>query len=296
MKSELSILIPNYNNRCVELVTKLHQMAMHVAGLQFEIIVADDGSTLLETLAVNRNINAFPNARLIERRQNVGRAAIRNFLAAQARFCWLLFIDSGMSVESETFLNSYLHTDADVVYGGYSVVGDAANLAGNLRYCYETKSLPHHTLARRMAAPYQNFHTSNFLISRRLMLALPFDERFRNYGYEDVFFGKQLQRAGVPITHIDNPIRFSEFESNASFVAKTEESLQTLARFKQELTGFSRLLVIAEKLNHWHVAWLVSFVFKHNKKRWRCKLCSNHPSLLLFNLYKTGYLLQVCNL
>ena len=45
-KKELSILIPNYNNVSVELVTCLQKQA-EALGIDYEIIVADDCSTIV---------------------------------------------------------------------------------------------------------------------------------------------------------------------------------------------------------------------------------------------------------
>ena len=42
-KTEVSVLIPNYNNVCVDLVTVLQRQA-EALGIDYEIIVADDHS------------------------------------------------------------------------------------------------------------------------------------------------------------------------------------------------------------------------------------------------------------
>ena len=90
---DISILIPTYNHTCVELVRTLQQQARQLP-VSYEIIVADDGSTLASTIQANRAVNDYPNSRFIERQANAGRAAIRNYLAGQASMPWVLFIDS----------------------------------------------------------------------------------------------------------------------------------------------------------------------------------------------------------
>ena len=57
-KKELSILIPNYNNVCVELVTVLQQQA-EALGISYEILVADDASPDKEKIRENEAINAL---------------------------------------------------------------------------------------------------------------------------------------------------------------------------------------------------------------------------------------------
>ena len=224
MKTELSILIPTYNNCCLELVRQLAEQARSIENLHtYEIIVADDGSTKKETVETNRLINNIEHCRYIERLENRGRAIIRNFLAQQACHVWLLYIDSDMIVIHKDFLKVYLTcAETEVVYGGYKVIGEHQS---NLRFMYEKRAERKHTATMRAQKPYLNFHTSNFLVSKAIMTANPLDVRFRHYGYEDVLFSKVLQEKNIRIAHIDNPLGFDKFENNDSFLAKTEEDL-----------------------------------------------------------------------
>lgn len=294
----LSILIPTFNGICTKLVTDLHEQAEQI-GMDYEIIVADDGSTDQDTIRTNRNINELSHSRYMEQQQNVGRAAVRNFLAQQAQYDWLLFIDSDMIVCRQNYLQQYIrHTTPNVnsstqnaiIYGGVTI----GNLvSGNLRSIYE-KSVEHeHTVEKRQQSPYHDFHTANFLIKRDIMLQHLFDERFHHYGYEDVMFGKQLQQYGIAIIHIDNPLSFEVFESNDDFVSKTEEGLRTLFHFRHELQGYSRLLstlhtplspLLCPLLRLWHR------MFGGIERR---HLTGNHPSLFIFKLYKLGYFLTL---
>jgi glycosyltransferase involved in cell wall biosynthesis len=279
---ELSILIPTFNDPCSTLVRNLHQQA-EALGMTYEILVADDGSTQQNVLEENRSINTLPHCQLIERRVNAGRAAIRNFLAQQAQYAWLLFVDSDMVVCREDFVKQYVtHEGNDIVYGGV-VIGAAEE--GNLRSLYEKAAEHEHTVEKRRQSPYQDFHTANFMIRKELMLQHLFDERFRYYGYEDVLLGKAMKQAGVAIDHIDNPLSFEVFEDNETFVAKTEEGLRTLHTFRDELKGYSRLLDRVDMLpmglvRLWHR------LFGSIERR---KLLGPHPSLTVFNLYKIGY-------
>lgn len=223
------------------------------------------------------------------REQNTGRACIRNWLAQQARYEWLLFVDSHMAVCKDDYIAEYLDTVDDVVYGGYVVKGDAEKLKGNLRYLYEKKAEPMHTAEMRIRSPYQDFHTSNFFVSRQVFINHPLDVRFRHYGYEDVLFGKQLQMAGISIDHISNPLAFDRFEDNARFMEKTEESLRTIYMFRDELRGYARLLDASDKLRQYRLHTPFLWIYRKMKNRWRRNLCGDKPSLLVFKLYKLGY-------
>lgn len=285
---DISILIPTYNDVCAALVSDLQRQATAL-DMHYEIIVADDGSTDTAAITANRIINQMPCCRYLERQENAGRAAIRNFLASEAQYPWLLFIDGDMVICRDDYLRQYAASAVgDVVCGGVSI---GPLLPGNLRSMYERAAAHEHTLSQRQNAPYHDFHTANFLVRRELMLQYPFDQRFRYYGYEDVFFGKQLQQNDIPITHIDNPLSFERFETNTQYVLKTEEGLRTLYQFRSELKGFSRLLDVfpTNRLlgglavcvcRLWHC------LFGNSERR---NLTGNHPSLLLFKLYKLGY-------
>ena len=291
VKRELSILIPVYNGHCLSLVTELSRQAEAVEGLIYEIIVADDGSPDAACVEANRPIEHLPHCRYVVRSENIGRSAIRNFLAREAQYCWLLYLDGDMSIVRPDFLQNYLNDDSsNVAYGGYTV-GHAETSC--LRYLYEKGAEASHTVEQRRLQPYRDFHTANFMVSREVMTAHPFDERFRHYGYEDVFWGKQLRQAGIAITHIDSPAHFAIFEDNAHFVAKTEDGLRTLHQFRDDLRGYNNLLTFVNGIHLSPVKWgirLWHLLFGSLERR---LLCGSHPSLTLFKLYKLGYYLSL---
>lgn len=298
MNYELSILIPVYNGNCLAQVQELHRQAEAIAGLTYEILVADDGSTDSAIVEANRQIDSFSHSRYIIRAVNAGRAAIRNFLAQQAQYGWLLFLDCDMTVCRADFLQTYLECSANptaprapqVVYGGY-VVGKGQ--PSNLRWLYEQEAAPRHTAEERRKQPYRDFHTANFLIRRDVMLAHPFDERFRHYGYEDVLLGKQLRQAGIPIAHIDNPVGFDSFEDNPSFVSKTEEGLHTLYEFRSELRGYNGLLTLVDGIHIGLVKHAIRFWHRLFGGLERRQLYGRNPNLMVFKLYKLGYYLNI---
>lgn len=295
IKNELSILIPTYNDVCVDLVRGLVKQCKAIKYLRYQVLVADDGSTDPAVIEANQPINGILNCSYVVRGENCGRAITRNWLAYKARHEWLLFIDADMLLERDDFIQKYVEEDEEggLLYGGYVVRGDEKAWKGNLRYRYEKKAEPLHTVERREQHPYQDFHTSNFLIMRRHYVENLLDARFKHYGYEDVLFGKVLQQKGIPIIHFNNPVAFSRFEDNAHFVAKTEEGMRTLHEFKDDLQGFSRLLDTIEKLKRKHILTYLLYIYRWRKKAWRKRLCGKNPPLVLFKLYKLGYLAEL---
>lgn len=292
-ENELSILIPVYNHVCVELVGQLHQQAVAL-GIDFEIIVADDGSTSKVSIEANRTISSLNDCCFIERKENIGRAAIRNFLARKAHYAYILYIDCDMTMVNSNFLQSYLAClPAMVVDGGVTIFAQSPEQERLLRYRYEKAEEPHHTATERQKTPYQYLHTANLLIRRDIMLKYPFDERLRHYGYEDVLLGKTLHRYHITITHIDNPLGFCTFEPNTDFMAKTEEGLRTLCEFRSDLRGYSRLLTFVSGIHIPAILWLIRLWHQLFGQIERRNLCGSHPYLLIFKIYRLGYFLNI---
>ena len=337
-KEGLSILIPLYNQVGVALAMALSKQVEQCAkeekkknegkgnandtiSLGFEIIFADDGSADATARQRNAIIAQLPYCQYIERPKNVGRSAIRNFLAHTAHYSHLIFLDGDVAIKRGNFVQTYLahRNDADVIIGTLhfsrmQVACDTAeDIIGhtkrakeetkkttepvlyddNLKYRYEQQFLAKHPVKKRMQQPYASFRTTNFMVRRDLLLAYPFDETFHEYGYEDTLFGKQLKEHGATLIHLDNAATIADYEDNATFVAKTEESLRTLAAHAHQLQGYSTLLHTANKLKCLHLQPLIAFVFELFKGLLHKNLCSNSPSVFLFNVYKLGYYINL---
>ena len=292
MNDELSILIPNYNGSCVELVEELQRQALQL-GINYEIIVADDASPDKASILPNEAINALPHCRFIVKESNTGSAATRKFLAQNSQYRLLLFLDADIHIPNDRFLSNYLQERHEgVVNGGISICTDDS-LRSCLRYIYEKDAEPLHTAEKRQQNKYQEFRSTNFIIDRESFQKCPFDERFTKSGYEDVLFGKHLKQKGIPVTHIDNPVVMRSFENNPDYMAKMERNLRTLHQFRDELRGYSRLLTFDKGIHIAAVRWLIKgwhHVFGPLERK---NLCGPHPNLRLFSLYKLGYYLSL---
>ena len=284
----LSILLPVYNCHCRALVTELQRQCVE-CGTEFEIIVADDGSSVTSYVEHNLRIERLEGVRYITRKQNVGRSAIRNFLISQAQGEWLLFIDGDLTLDNSHFIRRYLQAKSNVVVGGIRIGGDLNRWKNNLRYRYEKAYEQQNTPQDRQCHATKHFRTTNFLAHKDIMMEHSFDENFVQYGYEDVLFGKSLAIDHIAITHIDNPITLDFFESNSEFLDKTEQSLRTLYTFRNQLKGYSQLLETAEKIKKLHLQKLVNAAYFLVGQRIKKHLQGNNPSIFLFNVYKLMY-------
>ena len=284
----LSILLPVYNCSCVALVTELQRQCVE-CGTEFEIIVADDGSSVASYIEHNLRIERLDGVRYITRKQNVGRSAIRNFLISQAQGEWFLFIDGDLTLDNSHFIRRYLQAKSNVVVGGIRIGGDPNRWKNNLRYHYEKAYEQKNTPQDRQCHATKHFRTTNFLAHKDIMMEHSFDENFVQYGYEDVLFGKSLAMDHIAITHIDNPITLDFFESNSEFLDKTEQSLCTLYTFRNQLKGYSQLLETTEKLKKLHLQKVVYAAYFLVGQRIKKHLQGNNPSIFLFNVYKLMY-------
>ena len=296
MKKELSILIPTKDYVCTRLIKELVKQATAIQDLIFEVIVADDGSESKETIIENKIINQFPHCKYIIRETNVGRSSIRNFLASQAQYPQLLFLDSDVYLPTPLFLRQYIEIidSASVVYGGTINDNNKNKWKGNLRYKYEKTSESKHDLQHRRASPYRSFCTPNFLINKEVILNHPFDESIKAYGYEDVILGRTLEQHGIIIQHIDNPILICEFEDNKTYLNKIKTALTTLFYNQNKVQNHSQLVVAMNLIKRLHLTDVVSsfFLLAQNKIE-KQLIYSKNPSLLLLKLYKVGFFISI---
>jgi glycosyltransferase involved in cell wall biosynthesis len=285
----LSILVPTYNYDCTQLVRDLHAQAECLA-IEYEIIVADDASPISAIKGKNRAINDILHCRFVELPENVGRARIRNRLADEAQGEWLLFMDADAEVISNTFIADYLrHSDADVVCGGLCHAEVLSSPEVSLRYAYEKRADKKRAARYRAKNPFGQFTPFNFMIRRSVFQDIRFDESIVGYGHEDTLFGIMLERRGVAMRHIDNPLRHVGLERNELFLEKTRSALRNLALLEDAMQGYSSLLKLYGVLRGLRLDGCVARWFVRREALLTHRLMSPAPSLPLFFAYKLGY-------
>lgn len=284
---KLSVLIPTYNYDCRQLVLQLKEQLPADA----EIIVGDDCSPDKGIAQILSEINAMEGCRLWRAEHNLGRAAIRNALAREAKGQWLLFIDSDALVRSRDYITDYLSATeaAKVICGGTGNLDECPRPAARLRYDYEVSVEKRLTLPYRRLHPYDQFTTFNFMIERDLFLSVLFDEHCLEYGHEDTLFGLELKLRGIPVHHIDNKLTHTGLEDAEVYLQKTETALRSLSVLSLDMRRHARVSALALRLQELHLLWLVKVFFRISKPLLRRNLLGRHPSGLLFALYKLGF-------
>src|ERR1035437_2575691 len=209
----LAILIPTYNFNITRLATELHRQAMD-QSIDFEIIVTEDGSE--KWVKENELIGELANCKHIILENNIGRSAIRNKLADEAKFDSLLFMDCDAEVSSSDFIQKYLPfcNKECVVIGGTAYDPREKNPNYSLRLKYGRQREARTALERGK----NNFATFNFLISKSIFNRVRFDESIRGYGHEDMLFGHQLHQLGYEFIQIENPLIHKGLDDNKTFI------------------------------------------------------------------------------
>jgi len=293
----LSILIPTYNYNITSLVADLHQQAVDTY-VDFEIIVMEDGSAL--HVEENTAVTNLKFCRHIALKENIGRSAVRNKLADLALYDHLLFMDCDAEVCSPHFVEKYVAfcKEVCVVIGGTAYDENENDPRYSLRLAYGRLREARSALERGNEHTYHNFATFNFLISKTLFQKVRFDESIRGYGHEDTLFGHQLHELGCVFIHIENPLIHKGLDDNETFLVKTEEGVRNLfLLYKTERYPFlseeSKLLNTYNKIYRIGLTRLLALKYDVIKSILRRQLCSNSPSLIIYDLYKILFLCKI---
>ena len=288
----ISILIPTYNQPCLELVEEMRRQAEALSA-PYEIIVADDGSTDTATLLANQQIASLPHCRCLSPGKNLGPARIRNFLADAAREPYLLFLDADTFPVRDHFLVDYVIKAAAnrVICGGFQYERTTHPAMCPLRYRYGIR-VEERSAEARNRSPYSQFISMSFLIDRRLFERVRFSERM-HFGYEDTYWGMMLEQAHVELVHIDNPVFHRTQDSAEAYLDKVRRSVKNLAENRELMRSQVRLLRWHEKISDFGLDGIFVYFFKKMRNKLERNLKGESPSMYLFAFYKLGYLCVV---
>ena len=291
----ISICIGIYNWDCTKLIFDLSEAAEHL-DVPCEIILIDDASE--ESYQVlNRKAAAAPHVVYQENATNQGRAAIRNQLAAAAQYPYLIFMDCDTSLPNPDFLQNYLHClPADVIVGGTIYRQEPPEKDKLLRWHYgkQREEIPAEI---RNQNPNSAFSTCNFLISKKILNDIHFDESLTGYGHEDTLLGLQLEEKGIIIQHINNPLIHNVSVNNDHYLRQLDNACKNLllisSRIKntRNFINSSRLLQAKEKLEKCHLTKAYRFFYRCFSPILLSNLKSAHPSMLFLDLYKLNSIL-----
>lgn len=283
----ISILIPIYNYRVVELVEELAHQCKSL-GSPYEIVCYDDCSQI-SYKKQNRKIHGILGVSYVELSENLGRSKIRNWLAKNARYDHLLFLDSDSKVDRENFVQTYLDFmgEAEVIYGGRKYEDQKPSEHSKIlhwTYGKKREALP---LKLRVKNPFRSFQTNNFLIKRTLILENPFDEEIKTYGYEDLLIAEDLKNKRIPILHIENPLIHEGLEESKDFLRKSKDAAENLALLYHDgQLQDTRMASFHNKIKTLGFNNLLIQLIRRKKDGIINNLLSPTPHLFYFDLYR----------
>jgi len=214
---------------------------IEAAALQkrVEIIVIDDASTDTALLSKNNSFvtnHSRPFLRYIPATQNLGRAGVRNKLAAEATGRFLLFLDCDIVPDVGDFVGRYLSCaeadNYDVVCGGISYRTRVMCGAEFDYHAYLGSRKEVKPAAERNWEPWRHILTSNIMVRKSVFERTSFDERFTGYGYEDIEWGIRLSKQ-YRILHIDNTASHLGLVSKETVYLKMRASVRNYLLLKE---------------------------------------------------------------
>ena len=291
----ISILIPVNNYDIVALVHSMKDGISKVPEYG-EILIGDDGSSP-EFKTIYQSLES-ENVRIIVSEKNIGRAAIRNKLAMEAKGEHLLYIDADAMIQgtAQAYLLKWLPAinAARVISGGViyheTPPGDPDKI---LRWKYGRKR-EQKKAAERNKRPHSSFSTFNVMLEKEVLTKIRFNEELKQYGHEDTLLGYQLKKAGIDILHIDNGLVHEGVETNQEFLNKTQLGIENLSQLYDKVTDKAsfasavRMLTVYKRLSWFRITRILAGIFIRYRDKMEIRLDSANPSLLLFGIYKVS--------
>ena len=293
----LSILIPTFNHLTTNLVKDLHLQCLE-SKIIFEIIIYDDASTDRKVSLENSKLNKLPNVYYKRNKINIGRSAIRNKLAAESKYKWLLFIDADVIPKTKNFVSKYLDSINDnyeVISGGIAYSKKPKKKEQILRWKYGKKR-EYMSIIYRKNNPYLSLLSSNFLIKRKIILKNPFNEKISKIANEDSIFSYDLKSKKIQITHIDNQVLHENLDNSTIFLEKTLSFAKSSLIFVESNLIDKNYMKITRTyfiLKKFKITTLLKYIHYFLGDCFKKHLRSKNPSLLIFDFYRLSYICYI---
>lgn len=291
----LTVCIPIYNQDVTALVYALLKQTKLTKGC-VNIVVLDDHS---ETAFHQINSVLSKDVSYIRLDSNIGRSKIRNKFLEYTDSDYLLFIDCDSTIVDDRYIRCYQEYldqhQPSVVVGSSVYQKKQPKRLYKLRWSYGSKIESQSTEERKVNAN-TTFKTNNFIISKGCFQKVSFNEKLSGYGHEDTLFGYELNKNNIEIQHLNNPVLNGDLDTNEEFLLKTEEGLGNLLKVWRMVNFDSQLLEKVRILKYYNryknsIWFKMSFLFLG--KPIRFLLSMGWSSIVLFNFYKLGYLIQL---
>lgn len=291
----LSILIPIYNYNVYPLALELRKQCLE-CNIDFEILCQDDASDSSLNI-FNEKINLLSHCSFVSLKKNIAHRENRNSLAEKAKFEYLLFIDGDSTIVNSDYIKRYLSNlfDFDVVYGGRLHPEKCPSDNQKLRWKYG-RFIEDKSAANRKTKPYHSLLFNNTIIKKVCFDTVQFDKTIKKYGHDDTQLSFQLSKLKSKVSHIENPVEHGDLDTNLVYLNKTKESLENLNLLYQKKKidiEFVRLLQLYHFLKTTKSTFIISKINAVFEKLLFKNLTGENPNILVFNLFRAGYLCSI---
>ncbi len=292
-KCNLSILIPCYNFDIIDLVESINKLCENSKSIEkFEILCFEDGSTQCFS---NIRVDKLKSVKYHKLKNNIGRSKIRNMMAKTANYDWLLFIDCDSKIAHASFIKNYIDQIHNIKKEDYTRVVFYGNTVYDEKPPESNQKL-HWKYGTKIESKRKKntFSSHHFLISKKCFTEqnIQFNEEINTYGYEDVLF---IVENKLKPQYIKNPLVHLGVKNTIDYIKDTESAIKNLIKFykiskKNKKIKIMQTYHIISKLK---LTNILATLFQLFKPLILKNMNSKHPSLLLFQIYKIGFLSHI---
>ena len=226
---KLSVIIPTHNRADI-LKICLEKLAMQ-QGVDFEVIVVDDGSTdhtESQVSSLKSHVSTWSDIRYIKQKaSHQGTARNRGVEVASGEI--IVFIGDDIFVEPEFLMKHHdrhvEHSDENVVVLGFTTWDPNIKINGYMRFLESSgwqfgyKFLHPGMIGK--AEPFKFFYTSNISIKKSFFEKERFNEDFVFYGWEDIELGYRLwKKHDMQVYYEPQAIAYHHHEIHPSDLSK----------------------------------------------------------------------------
>jgi hypothetical protein len=189
----------------------------------------------------------------------------------------------------------YLDDEVKVINGGLLYENQKPEKSKLLRWVYgrNREALP---VTKREKKPYLSFLTLNFVIHKKVFEKVAFNESIPNLRHEDTLFSYNLMQKKIKVVHIDNPIYHLGLDVFSQMIKKENESLFVLHYLigtKLLAADYLRISTLFFRLKRLGLISPSAMFYRATRNAFLKNLSGNSPSLVIFDLYRLGYLCSI---
>ena len=278
---KLSVIIPTYNRKEILAKTLESYTKQTLSSSQFELIIADDGSTDGTEELVGRYIQGDMTVIYTKQKQS-GPAEARNKAIRLAKGEYVFFAGDDI-IPSKTLLAE--HLTAHEKYGrevailGQTNWWDKIKTTDYMRWLIANgHQFDWRNLKNGQTLDYNRFYSSNISVAKSWLKEEKFDSALPHAAFEDIELGYRLEKKGLKIIFDSNAIAYHNHVINEKeFCQKVKYTGEGLAYVCRKFPGFRNLnvlkaksllmvltypgLLILTRVGHTHLRWKWNILF-----------------------------------